>query len=78
VVQQGGLAGRLGAEDGDQVVVEAGLGDAVLGEVLIEMRATEEKLVSNADFPGIRARRADGVLTNLKALSSSMTWIPCS
>lgn len=39
VVQQGGLARGLGAEDGDEVVVEASLGDLGLDEVVVQMRA---------------------------------------
>lgn len=33
VVQKGGFAGGLGAEDGDEVVVEAGGGDMFVGEI---------------------------------------------
>ena len=39
VVEQGRLARRLRPEHGDEVVVEAGLGDAGLAEVVIEVRA---------------------------------------
>lgn len=36
IVQQGGLSGGLGAEDGNEVVVEARLGDLCFDEVIIE------------------------------------------
>jgi hypothetical protein len=45
VVEQGRLAGGLRPEDGDQVVVEAGLGDVRLGEVVIEIGAAERVVV---------------------------------
>jgi hypothetical protein len=44
VVEQGRLARRLRPEDGDQMVIEAGLGDAGLSEVAIEIRAAERSL----------------------------------
>lgn len=48
VVQQGGLARGLGAEDGDEVIVEAGLGDVGLGEVVVQAGAVTRKSVGLA------------------------------
>lgn len=36
IIQQGGFAGGLGTEDGDEVVVEARLSDVCLHEVVVE------------------------------------------
>jgi hypothetical protein len=63
VVEQGRLAGGLRPEDGDQVVVEAGLGDAGLGEVVIEIRAAERVVV------------LAGCLAVLPSLADSMAWM---
>ena len=49
VVQESRLAGGLGAEDGDEVVVEAGLGDVCLVEVLIEVGVVLLVLVDDLD-----------------------------
>jgi hypothetical protein len=39
VVEQGGLSGRLGAEDGDEVVIEARIGNIGCVEILADMGA---------------------------------------
>lgn len=45
VIQQGRLARGLGAEDGDEVVVEASLRDPGLGEVVVQVGAGFRMLV---------------------------------
>jgi hypothetical protein len=39
VVQQGGLSGGLGAEDGNEVVVETRIGDIGYMEILVDVGA---------------------------------------
>jgi len=39
VVEQGGLSGGLGAEDGDEVVVETRIGDIGYLEILVDVGA---------------------------------------
>ena len=84
MVEESRLAGRLGAKNGDQVVIEAGLGDVGPLEVSIEVRA-KEALVSDFVPPGtadtawlVARRDGHGEIAYLNSLSSSMTCIPCS
>jgi hypothetical protein len=77
VVEQGGLAGGLGAKDGDEVVVEASVGDVGDLEVVVELvTAGGFDSVSRVVTAGARMRLAG--YTYLNSLSSSMTWTPCS
>jgi hypothetical protein len=83
VVEQGGLAGGLGAEDGDQVVVEAGFGNVAFGEIVIEILSGGIGGNALAERAPEKCRKAvwktqSGGNTNVKALSSSMIWMPCS
>lgn len=75
VVEQGRLAGGLGAEDGDEMVVEAGIGDAFEGEVLGEVGAAVVLMSVGLDRETDRRQKET---TDLNCLSSSMTCTPCS
>lgn len=56
VVEEGRLARRLGAEDGDQVVVEAGLGDMLALEIFVEAGAVGggNSLSATANGPDVQ------------------------
>lgn len=87
MVEESRLACRLGAEDGDEMVIEAGLGDVGPLEVSIEVRA-KEALVSDLVSQRRQTRRSSwraemgkggrGGIAYLNSLSSSITCIPCS
>jgi hypothetical protein len=70
VVEQRGLARGLRAEDGYEVVVEAGGDDLLDPQVGAQVGAA-----APVSSHGRRGERAD---TDLNSLSSSMTWMPCS
>lgn len=59
VVQQGGFAGGLGTEDGDEMVVEAGLGNMCLDKVVVEDGAISVVSLCDAFMASDERKRKD-------------------
>src|SRR5262249_43992859 len=77
-VEQSRLSRRLGAEDGDEMVVEASVGDPGELEVGAQVIAADASAWHASELRGGRRGPGEGIGTHLNTLSSSTTWIPCS
>jgi len=75
VVKECGFPRRLGAEDGDEVVIEAGRDDFFEVEVSRQVGAAPQ-VVGQLHYQCIEGKEYRQ--TYLNTLSSSITWMPCS